>query len=82
MTLRLVSDNDKPICSSAFADSLREIADRVEAGEFGDLSRIAMAIEFDGGLQIEAMGEHCDAHALMGLFEAGKLLTFAEAMDD
>ena len=82
MILQLVSDNTQPKSSLAYADQLRVLADRIEAGEFEDVSRIALAIEFDGGLSIEAFGESCDPHAMMGLFEAAKLMTFAEAMDD
>ena len=83
MTLKLVSDNPaprKPI--GEYADSLRSLADRIEAGDCGDVTHLATVIEFDGGLEIFEAGERCSVHLLMGMFEAAKLMTFAEAMDD
>ena len=81
MTLRLVTDNPEPVCSSDFADGLRALADRVRAGEFGDVLRIAMAIDFDGGLTVEALGSD-DPFSIMGLLDAARMMTFAEALDD
>lgn len=82
MTLRLVSDNPEPLKSSEYADSLRVLANRIEAGDFGDVTHLATVVEYDGGMAIEEAGERCSVHLLMGLFEAAKLMTFAEAMDD
>jgi hypothetical protein len=80
MTLRLVSDNEAPILP--IAEQAREFADELEAGKFGVVTRVAIVIEFEGGLRTEGWGDHCSPIELMGLFEAGKLLTFAENVPD
>lgn len=82
MTLRLVSDNPapaKPI--GEYADSLRVLADKLEAGEFGEVTHLATVIEYDGGLEIAEAGERCSVHLLMGMFEAAKLMSFADAIE-
>jgi hypothetical protein len=80
MTLRLVSDNEAPILP--IAEEAREFAADLEAGKLGSVTRVAIIIEYDGGLQTEGWGEHISPIELMGLFEAGKLLTFAENVPD
>lgn len=80
MTLRLVSDNEAPILP--IAEEAREFIADLEAGKLGDVTRVAVVIEYDGGLTTTGWGDHISPIELMGLFEAGKLLTFAENVPD
>lgn len=86
MTLNLVSDNPEPkperFPLTEYADSLRALADKIEAGDCGDVTHLATVIEYDGGLEIFEAGERSSVHLLMGMFEAAKLMAFADAMDD
>ena len=86
MTLKLVSDNPEPkperFPLTEYADSLRALADKIEAGDCGDVTHMATIIEYDGGLEICEAGERSNPHLLMGMLEAAKLMAFAEALDD
>lgn len=86
MTLKLVSDNPEPqparVPLLEYANTLRALADKIEAGDCGDVTHLATVIEYDGGLEICEAGERSSVHLLMGMFEAAKLMAFAEAMDD
>ncbi len=79
MTLRLVSENPKPVTTNAqIAEIARAFADDVGAGKYGDVSRIALAIEYDGGLETQGWGEEIEPFHMMGLFEAAKMFVFAD----
>ncbi len=82
MTLRLVSENPEPVIAIQFAEQARKFADALEAGEYGEVERIALVVEYDGGLTTEAWGARVNPYDLMGLFEGAKLFTFADSVDD
>ncbi len=84
MTLRLVSDNEKPTPDfiKKIAEQARAFADELEAGTHGNVIRIVLAIEFEGGLDVEGWGDHRSPFEMMGLFDAAKMMTFANALPE
>lgn len=78
MTLRLVSDNEKPEHSNLPA-MLRQYAKEIEAGEFGDITMAVLLLETGDVLHL---GEEISAYETMGLFEAAKLQAFADHVAD
>jgi hypothetical protein len=79
MTLKLVSDNPEP--SPSVAAQARAFADDVEAGTYGEVKCVALALEYDGGLMAIGWGVS-DDYKMIGMLEAGKLMVFADATDE
>lgn len=77
MTLRLVSENEHPAKPSLLT-MLRSFTDELGRGEWGEIERISLVLEYDGGLTTHCLGEISDIEQ-MGMFEAAKLMVFADA---
>lgn len=80
MTLRLV--DAEPIPETTVPSSLRDIAAAIEAGKYGDVTRIVMVLEFDGGVRTIGVADNINPYDAMGLLEAGKLMAFADTLVD
>lgn len=64
------------------ADMAHRFADRVDAGELGEVNRAVCIVENENGLVLLGWGEGTTAYELMGLFEAAKLRVFADDLID
>lgn len=78
-----VIDNPNPVEPEApsLASRLRLFAAELERGEWGDIERVGLALEYDGGLKVHDLGDFSDLE-LMGLFSAAHLMVFAGHGED
>ncbi len=87
MTLKIAVDNTNvtefPHCNLMdIAAMSRRFADNIDAGEWPDMSRAVLLVEFGGSLAVLPWGESTTPYELMGLFEAAKLRVFADGLID
>lgn len=61
---------------ASLAALVRKFADELDNGDWGTIERIGLALEYDGGLIVHAIGDITDLEQ-MGMFEAAKLMVFA-----
>ena len=77
MTLKLVADNGETVETIGVVSELRDLADRIEAGEYPDIVRIVAVSETSDTLTRELMGEAMTGFEIIGMMECVKSLTIA-----
>jgi len=84
VSLKLVTDNTVELPVENVMDlpgQARHFADRLEAGDFGNVSRVLIVI--DGApLRFQYSGAGASAYELMGLLNAAQMLIFADQNDE
>jgi hypothetical protein len=60
----------------------REFADRVESGDLGDITRVALVIDSDLGLRTLTWGENAAPLYWMGMYQAASNMAYAEGLDE
>ena len=83
--MRLVVDNVSAIPVGNLQDvagMARRFAERIEAGEFGDVTRVTLLIENGEMQQRESWGDMPTGYELMGMLDAAKMAVFADMYDD
>jgi hypothetical protein len=80
MTLKLVADNGEAIeiGGLGITAELRDLADRIDKGEYPDLIRIVAVIETSDTLNREIMGEVMTGFEIIGMMECVKQLTLVD----
>ena len=84
MTLRLVSDNvtEIPVYNPHLIPSIaRTFADKVEDGEFGEVTRAVVILETDAGPLNFYWGETPSHLEVVGLIQCALLSTTQDALD-
>jgi hypothetical protein len=71
--LRLMPNNALCVDQESLAARLREMADRLEEGEFGDVDRVCVVLDTPGALDYRCYGRQTEAAYLVGLLEWAKL---------
>jgi hypothetical protein len=84
MTLRLVSDNAEPGQPDYgnIPDMLRQYANELEAGQYGEVLTVALALAKPGRVFTLGCGDEVTPLEFMGLFEAAKLCVFADDLTE
>lgn len=59
----------------------RELASRLDAGEFGEVTTVVTLVASADGLSIHSWGHAPSGYELMGMFECAKLQCFAADAD-
>jgi hypothetical protein len=80
VTLRLVGENVAELPVGNLMDvaaMARRFADDLDAGKWGEVSRVIVIVE-NGGMPILGWGENTSPYELMGMFESAKLRVFAD----
>lgn len=63
------------------AGQARELADQIDAGEYGDVRRILVVL--DGApLKLQYWGDTATSYELMGILHAANMLVFADDVID
>ena len=60
----------------------REFAERVEQGDLGEISRVAVVVDSDFGLRTLTWGENAAPLYWMGLFQAASNMAYAEGLEE
>lgn len=84
MTLKLVADNAEPGTPDYgnIPAMLRQYANEIEAGRYGEVLSTLLVVERTDGLAILGCGSEPTPYEMMGLFEAAKLRVFADDLVD
>jgi hypothetical protein len=79
MTLKLVADNGEAIEAASIGASaeLRDLADRIDAGEYPETVRMIVVIETETTLNREILGKQATGFELIGIMEAVKSMTLS-----
>ncbi|MBH1476979.1 hypothetical protein I5U59_09335 [Stenotrophomonas maltophilia] len=67
--LQLIPNNALAVDQDQLAARIREFADRIEAGQFGEVERVALVIDSPTGVDYRVYGRQCCAAELVGLME-------------
>ncbi|OWR25643.1 hypothetical protein CEE55_22440 [Stenotrophomonas pavanii] len=67
--VHLIPNNALCVDRETLVARIREMADRVEEGEFGDVDRVCIVIDTPGALDYRVYGRATDAATLVGLLE-------------
>lgn len=82
MALKLVHDANVATIPIANLNDLggmaRDLGERLDGNEFGDVVTIVTLIVTEDGLSIHSFGECPSGYELMGMFETAKLQCFAD----
>ncbi len=69
----LIPNNALAVSQEDLAARVREMADRIEAGQFGDLERVIFVLDSAGTTDYRVYGRQCCNATLVGLLEYTKL---------
>lgn len=67
--LHLIPNNALTVNQQQLAARIREFADRIEAGQFGEVEKVALVIDSPTGVDYRVYGRQCNAAELVGLME-------------
>ncbi len=67
--------------ASSVVAMAREFADRVERGDLQGVSHAAIVFATNDGLRAAMWGDAIPTYSIMGMYESGKLMAFAENMN-
>lgn len=70
--VRLIPNNALAVNQQQLAECMRRFADRLEGGEWGEVERLCIVIEVDGGTDYQCYGRQCNRAELVGLLEYAK----------
>jgi len=70
--LQLIPNNALAVDQHQLAARIREFADRIEAGQFGDVEKVALVVDCAAGVDHRVYGRQCSAAELVGLLEWSK----------
>ena len=67
--LQLLPNNALAVDRDQLAARIREFADRIEAGQFGEVEKVALILDSSAGVDHRVYGRQCSAAELVGLME-------------
>lgn len=67
--LQLIPNNALAVDQHQLAARIREFADRIEAGQFADVEKVALVVDCSTGVDHQVYGRQCSAAELVGLLE-------------
>ena len=70
--VQLLANNALCVDQVDLAARVRQMADRIEAGEFGALERVIFLLDRPDGIERRVYGRQCNAAELVGLLEWAK----------
>jgi hypothetical protein len=59
----------------------RDFADRVEAGDFGEVTRAMVVLDTEHGIHTLSWGEEATSLYAMGMFQAASNMAFADGLE-
>lgn len=68
----LVPNNALAVSVADLASRIREMADRIEGGEFGDMERVVFVMEGLDSIDYRVYGRQCSKAELVGILEYAK----------
>lgn len=70
--VHLMPNNALCVDQETLAERIRELADRIQSGEFGEADRVCIVIDTPGALEYRVYGRPTDNGSLVGLLEWAK----------